>query len=376
MIGAVAIGATFLASAVRGGAGARDGPLQRASSPRSRRASAPAAAGRGVKAASYVGRELKALGLVPAFGGDYFQDVPAPDGRGVIGHNVAAKLEGSDPALRDEWIIVGAHFDHLGRLGSAYYPGADDNASGVAMMLEVARCLASDAVRPKRSVLLVGFDLEEYGLIGSRYFAEHPPMPLEKVKLFVTADMIGRSLGGVCDGFVFVFGEQTSPGMKRLVDESAAHQPIRLAPLGNDVLVIDRSDYGPFRARSIPYLFFSTGENPRYHQPTDTSDTIDYETALAATRVVWGTIRRAASAPELRGWNGETAPTLEEALGVRDVLRTMLRNREKLGIGSASLFVLRSTLEGLDGIVARGAITTSERSRLVRAAQFLMTAVF
>ena len=285
--------------------------------------------------------------MKPAFGGDFVQDVLAPDGRGVIGHNIAATLEGSDPTLRDEWIIVGAHFDHLGRSGSAYFPGADDNASGVAMMLEVARCMANAATRPKRSVMFVGFDLEEYGLIGSRYFADHPPVPLAKVKLFVTADMIGRSLGGVCDGVVFVFGTQTSPGMKRIVDSAAAHQPIRLAPLGNDVLVIDRSDYGPFRARSIPYLFFSTGENPRYHKTTDTSDTIDYETALAATRVICDTIRRAASVPELRGWNGVTEPTIDEALAVREVLRTMLQNHEKLGIGSPGMFVLRSTLAGL-----------------------------
>ena len=330
----------------------------------------------GVKAATYVGRELKALGLEPGFGGDYVQDVPAADGRGVIGHNVAAKLEGSDPALRDEWIIIGAHFDHLGRSGSDYYPGADDNASGVAMMLEVARCMASAEARPRRSVLFVGFDLEEYGLLGSRYFVEHPPMPLAKIKLFVTADMIGRSLGGVCDGLVFVFGTQTSPGVKRFVDEAAARQPIRLAPLGNDVLIIDRSDYGPFRGHSIPYLFFSTGENPCYHERTDTSDTLDYDTALAATRVVLGVIRRAACAPELKPWNGTTQPTLGEALAVRDVLRAMQENHQKLAISAAGLFVLRTTLANLDGIAARGAVTPGERARLVRAAQFLMATVF
>lgn len=329
-----------------------------------------------VKAATYVGRELKSLGLQPAFGGDYVQDVPAADGRGVIGHNVAAKLEGSDPVLREEWIIIGAHFDHLGRSGSDYYPGADDNASGVAMMLEVARCMASAEVRPRRSVLFVGFDLEEYGLLGSRYFVEHPPMPLAKIRLFVTADMIGRSLGGVCDGLVFVFGTQTSASLKRFVDEAAARQPIRLAPLGNDVLILDRSDYGPFRSHAIPYLFFSTGENPCYHKRTDTSDTLDYDTALAATHVVLGVIHRAACETDLKPWNGTTQPTLDEALAVRDVLRLMQKSHEKLSISAAGLFVLRTTLNKLDGIVARGAITTSERAGLVRAAQFLMATVF
>ena len=101
------------------------------------------------------------------------------------------------------------------------YPGADDNASGVAMMLEVARCLAAAPERPRRSVMFVGFDLEEIGLWGSRYFVEHPPVPLERVALFVTADMIGRSLGGVCDPYVFVMGTEHAPGLRPWIERAA-----------------------------------------------------------------------------------------------------------------------------------------------------------
>src|SRR4029077_10487164 len=106
------------------------------------------------------------------------------------GANVGARLIGTDPQRRDEWIIVSAHYDHLGVRGGVLYPGADDNASGVAMMLEVARAFVQAPERPRRSVLFIGFDLEEVGLFGSRYFVEHPPVPLDRVKLFVTADMI------------------------------------------------------------------------------------------------------------------------------------------------------------------------------------------
>lgn len=327
------------------------------------------------KAGRYVLDEFRRLGLRPGFGESYTQDIPDASGRGIIGRNVAARLEGSDPALKAEWIVVGAHFDHLGRGGGGYYPGADDNATGVAMLLEVARMFATAEARPRRSVLFVGFDLEEYLLTGSRHFAANPPVPLDRVKLFVTADMIGRSLAGVCRGFVFVFGAQTSPGLDRVVDRAADGEPVRIGHLGNDLLIIDRSDYGPFRSRSIPYLFFSTGENPDYHKTSDVSDTIDYETALASTRVIWGVLRHAASADRMPGWNGATEPTMAEALAVRDVFRRLLEERDKLAIGGASLLVLRSTVAQLDAIAARGKVTPGERSRLVRAAQFLMTTV-
>lgn len=329
-----------------------------------------------VKAAAYVARELQLLGLEPLFGRSFVQEIPELATGGVLGRNVGARIVGSDPALRDEWLIVSAHFDHLGRTGATYFPGADDNASGTAMMLEVARCFARQDARPRRSIMFLGFDREEDGLWGSRYFADHPPVPLDRVKLFVTGDMLGRSLGGVCHDFVFAFGAETSPGMKVRLDEASRGEPVRIGPLGNDLLIIDRSDYGPFRLRSIPYLFFSTGENPDYHRPTDTSDTLDYPKALAVTRIILGTVRRAADADHLSGWNGHTEPSLDEALAVRDVLRTFLENREKMAIGPASQIVLQRTLTTLDAGIARGKITPRERVRVVRAVQFLMTTLF
>ena len=94
------------------------------------------------------------------------------------------------------------------------YPGADDNASGVAMMLEVARTIAQSPETPRRSLMFIGFDLEEAGLFGSRYFVAHSPVPLERVSLFITADMISRALAGVCDSHVFVMGSENAPGLR------------------------------------------------------------------------------------------------------------------------------------------------------------------
>ena len=170
----------------------------------------------GEKTVSYLIEQFRGLELAPLFDGEYVQPIPGKEPGTVQGRNVGALLRGSDPKLRDEWVIVAAHFDHLGVRRGVLYPGADDNASGVAMMLEVARSIVQGPVPPKRSMMFIGFDLEEIGLYGSRYFVAHPPVPLEKVALFVTADMIGRSLAGVCESHVFVMGTRKRTGLAPL----------------------------------------------------------------------------------------------------------------------------------------------------------------
>src|SRR5262249_43778482 len=124
----------------------------------------------GRKAADYLVDRFRDLRLEPAFGGSYTQPIPHHQGAPALGRSTGAMLRGSDPKLRDEWLIVAAHFDHLGVRGGKVFPGADDNASGVAMMLELARSFAGDTQAPRRSLMFVGFDLEEIGLFGSRYF--------------------------------------------------------------------------------------------------------------------------------------------------------------------------------------------------------------
>ena len=150
----------------------------------------------GDKAAAFLIEQFRRLKLEPLFQGEFTQPVPGHEPGTIIGRNVGAILRGSDPSLRDQWVIVAAHFDHLGIRGGKLYPGADDNATGVAMMLEVARALAPGPAAPQRSVMFIGFDLEEVSLFGSRYFVAHPPVPLDRVVLFITADMIGRAWPG------------------------------------------------------------------------------------------------------------------------------------------------------------------------------------
>ena len=324
------------------------------------------------KAAAFLIDEFRRLKLEPLFQGQFVQEIPAAEPGRIQGRNVGAVLRGADPVLKDEWVIVSAHYDHLGVRGGVLYPGADDNASGVAMMLEVARSLAAAPDPPRRSLMFIGFDLEEAGLFGSRYFVAHPPVRLEQVVLFITADMIGRALAGVCENHVFVLGTEHAPGLRPWIDQAAKDRPLTVGLLGSDLLVLNRSDYGPFRSRQVPYLFFSTGENPRYHSPEDRPETLDYAKLAAISQMIHGVAQTAASAASVPRWSALPDHPLAEAVTMRDVIRKLMENQKALELGTTQLYLMNHTLRSLDDIIARGAMTAAERASVVQAARIVL----
>jgi Zn-dependent M28 family amino/carboxypeptidase len=245
------------------------------------------------------------------------------------------------------------------------------------MMLEVARCLAQRTgdVRPKRSVAFVGFDLEERGLWGSHYFADHAPIPLDQLKLFLTADMIGRSLGGVCDEYVFVMGSEHSPAVRPWLDSAARGLPLRMGVVGSDMLLFDRSDYGPFRKRKIPYLFFSTGESPVYHTPDDRPETLDYPKLTAISTLVLGVVTEALRAESAPAWAPKAEHPLGEAVVVREVLERILRHADALKVGRVQVAWLKSQIDDLELAIKRGVLTPIERRRMLLNAQMIIYSV-
>lgn len=335
-----------------------------------------------VKARAYLINEFKKLGLQPLFGDSFTQDVKGPGAGEIIGVNVGARIVGSDPSTAEKWVILGTHYDHLGRHGEVIFPGADDNASGVAMMLEVARTISESPDKPRRSIAFVGFDLEErgpkgeFGLRGSQFFASHSPMAIDKVVLFITADMIGRSLGGVLDSTAFVLGSEREPVVRPWLEKAAEGKPVKLALLGSDMLVIDRSDYGPFRSRKIPYLFFTTGESPVYHTPRDVAETIDYRKLEAISRIIAGVTREAITNPVEPTWSTVPDYPVAEALAVRDVLKTLLDHRQEFALGAFQVALMNQTIRTINEIDRRGSMTPDERSRIARTAQVIMFTVF
>jgi Zn-dependent M28 family amino/carboxypeptidase len=199
--------------------------------------------------------------------------------------NVAALLPAREGSPRaGEVVVVGAHYDHLGH-GSAFslapgvaaiHPGADDNASGTALLLEVARRFAALPTAPDRGVLFLAFGAEEIGTIGSRYWVEHPTVPRDHVVAMINADMVGR----LRDDRLIVDGVGTATGWKPLIDAAAQGLGLDLA-FGAEGF--GASDHASFTAVRVPVAFFFTGVHPDYHRPSDTADKIN---AAGEERVV------------------------------------------------------------------------------------------
>jgi hypothetical protein len=191
--------------------------------------------------------------------------------------NVIGALPGREGSpLRDEVVIVGAHYDHLG-MGNQFsrapgvhaaHFGADDNASGTALMLEVARRFAALPARPDRTILFMAFGAEEVGAIGSRHWTQHPTVPLDKVVAMLNADMVGR----MEKDKLVIDGVGTSPGWKPLVESASQGLGLDIS-LGGEGF--GASDHASFTAVRVPVAFFFTGVHPDYHMPSDTADKIN-----------------------------------------------------------------------------------------------------
>lgn len=332
----------------------------------------------GVRASEHIADAFKKIGLKPAFGDSYFQPIPwlLSDGANpqTIGRNVAGLIEGSDPQLRDEWIILAAHFDHLGIQNNWMYPGADDNASSVAMLLEVAERFALQKSKPKRTVLFVSFDLEEQGLQGSAHFAVHPPRDFAKLKAFLVADLIGRSMGGL-DETAFALGSESADALRAAVSDVKPDPALSIGRLGAD-LVGTRSDYGPFRDRKVPFLFFTTGTHRDYHKPTDTADRIDYAKLGRISRWIGDITQRLADEPSAPVWSPRTDTDLVEAETVHRLLARVLERPKDFPLNADQKAAVTGARDRLKEIIGRGTVTAEERAWLVRTARALMVSVF
>jgi aminopeptidase YwaD len=193
--------------------------------------------------------------------------------------NVVAFLPGTDDKLKNEYVVVGAHFDHLGMGGSgsgsratdtiAVHNGADDNASGVAAIIQLAEKLAAEK-KNKRSIIFVAFGAEEMGLVGSKEFTNKPPVETEKMVAMFNFDMVGR-LDPTTNG-LSIGGTQTSKETEALLTDLNTGFELAFSPEG-----VGPSDHASFYLQNIPVFFISTGAHSDYHTPLDDADLINYE---------------------------------------------------------------------------------------------------
>lgn len=242
----------------------------------------------GRKARDYLLARYAAIGLLPVAGPGFEQAFSFARGRGFMfwrsrfwqtptdttGVNLIGQVRGTiEP---DKYLLITAHFDHLGIREGKLYPGADDNASGVAALLAAASYFRAHP--PRHSMLFVAFDGEELGLRGSRAFLEQPPIPLSSMLVDVNFDMLSRNPAGE----IFLAGLYANPQLKGLLDPvRAAAAPTILyghdhpRPFWDMDDWTTQSDQGSFADKQIPFLYLGVEDHPDYHQPTDTFERID-----------------------------------------------------------------------------------------------------
>ncbi|HEY3013042.1 MAG TPA: M28 family peptidase [Gemmatimonadales bacterium] len=203
--------------------------------------------------------------------------------------NVVGILDGTDPAVRHEYVVYSAHIDHIGLSPGqpdSINNGADDNASGVAGLLELAEAFSQPGVRLRRSILFLAPSAEEPGLLGSAHFTEHPPVPIDSMVADINMDLIGRNWP---DSVIAVGLEQSDLGetLQRVVN---AHPELRMTPIPDrwpEERIFYRSDHYNFARKGVPILFFTSGTHPDYHRPTDQPERIDGEKESRLVRLLF-----------------------------------------------------------------------------------------
>jgi aminopeptidase YwaD len=215
--------------------------------------------------------------------------------------NVVMVLPGEDEQLKNEYLVLGAHFDHLGMGGPGsgsravdtigVHHGADDNASGVAMMIELAEKFAGTKGSHKRTIICVAFSGEEEGLLGSKQFTSEAGIDLSKVNAMVNLDMVGRLNES---NNLQIFGVGTATGLKNLVCSNTDTSIIKLSLLEEGY---GPSDHSSFYLKNIPVLFYSTGAHLDYHTPTDTYEKINYKGMVDISELIFSVAKELGTSP-------------------------------------------------------------------------------
>lgn len=242
----------------------------------------------GERARAYIVSRLEAIGVqAPPFGRLQPFQASGRTAEGVkafSGVNIVGLIPGT--RVPDRYIVVTAHYDHVGVSGGQIYNGADDNASGVATMLEMARRLKADP--PEHSVLIVSLDGEERGLLGAREFVRAPPVPLSSISLNLNFDMTARA---ETDGHLWVTGTYQQPQLRPILEAVAPQGPVSFA-FGKDTPQdtgennwVDASDHGAFHEAGVPFLYMGVDYHPDYHRPSDDFERITPAVFTSATEI-------------------------------------------------------------------------------------------
>jgi hypothetical protein len=247
---------------------------------------------------------------------------PAADVRRGQSANVVGYLEGTDPELRRETVMITAHYDHLGVQNGHLYPGANDNASGSVAVMELARLFAQSRVHARRSLMFVVFGSEEEGLLGSYYYVAHPLRPLATTRAVINLDMIARDEAhipqsqGVVEipadtrnqvNLVGAFYSRELESVIRKADEKVGLDITTKFDHDHDLNVLFRCDHFPFLLHDVPAVWIFGGFHPGYHEPSDTIDQLDFPKLDKVVRLAYESTMSLANAPSTPRFKLESA---------------------------------------------------------------------
>lgn len=269
----------------------------------------------------YIKQDLEPAGL----DGRYFQAF------GAGYRNLLGKIEGNDPELRNEFILIGAHYDHVGygTPKDSYGPygrihnGADDNASGVSTLLEVINAFSAAQLSCKRTLIFAFWDGEEKGLLGSEHWAANPTVPLDQIKVAINIDMVGH----LRNRRVEVFGYRSMPGFRSLISAANTGSELDLDFFWE---VKQNSDHYSFFKRKIPILMYHTGLHDFYHRPSDDAHLINTDGVREVSKLVFNTVHQLGNEDQLG--NFRTASEFEGASERARFERSLPPPRPRLGI--------------------------------------------
>jgi peptidase M28-like protein len=228
--------------------------------------------------------------------------------------NTVGILEGTDPKLKDEYMVYSAHMDHIGispGQRDSINNGADDDASGTTGVIELAEAFSRPGARPKRSIIFLTVSGEEKGLWGSNYFSEHPPVPIGQIVADINIDMIGRNWPDT----IVAIGKEHSDLGATLNRVNAAHKELGMTAIDDrwpEERFYFRSDHYNFARRGVPILFFFNGVHEDYHEVTDSPDKINSDKEARILRLLFFLGQDVANAPARPQWNPESYKEIVE----------------------------------------------------------------
>ena len=341
----------------------------------------------GLAARVWLEADLANLALPPAVGSGYAQPFAA-------GVNLCAKLPGTDPALAGEFVVLGAHYDHLGTVGAPNSQckiskladptdkicnGAVDNASGVAVAIAVLHALATSAHPPRRSVVLCLFDAEEDGLLGSRHFVDKAPLvPLAAIAAMLSIDNIGSEfLPGETSSFAT--DVEYSVALRAAVKTANDITGMQTWPVSSFFVGQDgggRSDHQPFHEAGIPALFIGSGSSPAYHTASDEPGIINQPKLLNIARHTAVLVALIANAPSRPDFVQKPAPHIDDAIALVSLADRVIAAPEALGLSEAQRDLVKGWRTDLAAWIAHPPTTSDEWDTYQGLVKAILAAVY